>query len=139
MNRIQICFCTMAHNEKYIFCLDILAVDWYNTYQNCMLKTSDFLNKILLPREIHIYKTEKHSHRLKLKEWRGETEVSFSLSTNGQQTSYPTPQDFIQACANCQSPRWLGTVQFITFVTIFLAKKANKSRGTTLCCFTDSQ
>lgn len=48
-----------AYNEKYIFCLDILeAVDWYNTYQNCMLKTSDFLNKILLSREIHIYKTE---------------------------------------------------------------------------------
>lgn len=80
-----------AYNEKYIFCLDILeAVDWYNTYQNCMLKTSDFLNKILLPREICIYKTEKHSHRLKLKGWRGETEFSFSLSTNGQQTNYKT-------------------------------------------------
>lgn len=43
-----------AYNEKYIFCSDILeAVDWYETYQNCMLKTSDFLNKILLPSEIH--------------------------------------------------------------------------------------
>lgn len=43
-----------AYDEKYIFCSAILeAVDWYKTYHNCMLKTSDFLNKILLPREIH--------------------------------------------------------------------------------------
>lgn len=70
------------YNEKYIFCLDILeAVDWYNTYQNCMLKTSDFLNKILLPRELYIYKTKKRSHRLKLKVWRGEN-GSFRFSHN---------------------------------------------------------
>lgn len=38
----------------YSVLFDILeTVDWCETYQNCMLKTSDFLNKILLTREMH--------------------------------------------------------------------------------------
>lgn len=59
------------------------AVDWCVTYQNCMLKTKDFLNKILLTREMQkvFTKGKKHSHRLKLIGGRGENEVSFSLWT----------------------------------------------------------
>lgn len=44
------------------------AADWREADQNVMLKTEDFLNKILLTREIteRIYRRKEHSHRLKL-------------------------------------------------------------------------
>lgn len=50
------CLCLRDSKIQNIYSVlfDILeTVDWCETYQNCMLKTSDFLNKILLTREMH--------------------------------------------------------------------------------------
>lgn len=52
--QIYLCIRDSKIQNIYSVLFDILeAVDWRETYQNRMLKTSDFLNKILLTREMH--------------------------------------------------------------------------------------
>lgn len=52
--QIYLCIRDSKIQNIYSVLFDILeAVDWRETYQNRMLKTSDFLNKILLTRELH--------------------------------------------------------------------------------------
>lgn len=60
--QIYLCIRDSKIQNTYSVLFDIFeAVDWCETYQNCMLKTSDFLNKILLTREMHNIFTEKRT------------------------------------------------------------------------------